>query len=191
MFRPTHFVLGAIVVTALATSSIAAQAPYSPDRATALEMRKEFLTELDSLHSKFMQLAEAFPADKYAWRPAPGVRSVGEVFMHVASEYYYWTPAVFGAVPSSAVEANKAGFEKFEKMSSKPEVLKHLQEGFAYGRQAVAALDEAKITGIHKIFKRDTQVIEESIDMMGDLNEHLGQLIAYARMNGVKPPWSK
>ena len=75
MFRPTHFVLDAIVVTALATSSIAAQ--------------------------------------------APGVRSVGEVFMHVASEYYFFTPAVFGAVPSPVVEANKAGFEKFEKMSSK------------------------------------------------------------------------
>ena len=104
MFRPTHFVLGAIVVTALATSSIAAQ--------------------------------------------APGVRSVGEVFMHVASEYYFFTPAVFGAVPSPVVEANKAGFEKFEKMSSKPEVLKHLQEGFAYGRQAVATLDEAKIIGL-------------------------------------------
>jgi hypothetical protein len=119
MFRPTHFMLGSLVDTALATSSIAAQAPYSPDRATALEMRKEFLTELDSLHSKFMQLAEAFPADKYAWRPAPGGRSVGEVFMHVASEYYFFTPAVFGAVPSPVVEANKAGFEKFEKMSSK------------------------------------------------------------------------
>jgi hypothetical protein len=191
MFHPTHFVLGAIVVTALATSSIAAQAPYSPDRATALEMRKEFLTELDSLHSKFMQLAEAFPADKYAWRPAPGVRSVGEVFMHVASEYYFFTPAVFGAVPSPVVEANKAGFEKFEKMSSKPEVLKHLQEGFAYGRQAVATLDEAKITGIHRIFNRDRQVIQMSLDMISDLHEHLGQLIAYARMNGVRPPWSK
>ena len=82
-------------------------------------MRKEFLTELDSLHSKFMQLAEAFPADKYTWRPAPGVRSVGDVFMHVASEYYFFTPAVFDAVPSPVVEANKAGFEKFEKVSSK------------------------------------------------------------------------
>ena len=154
-------------------------------------MRKEFLTELDSLQSKFMQLADAFPTDKYAWRPAPGVRSVGEVFMHVASEYYFWTPAVFGTTPSPVVEGNKVGFEKFEKMSSKPEVLKYMTEGFAYGRQAIASLDEAKITGIHKVFNRDTQVIAMSIDMMGDLHEHLGQLIAYARMNGVKPPWSK
>jgi hypothetical protein len=191
MYRPSNHVLGTLLSLAMIAGPAAARAQYSPDRATALEMRKEFLTELDSLQSKFTQLANAFPADKYSWRPAPGVRSVGEVFMHVASEYYYWTPAVFGTTPSPVVEGNKAGFEKFEKMSSKPEVLKHLKEGFAYGRQAIASLDEAKITGIHKVFNRDTQVISMSIDMMGDLNEHLGQLIAYARMNGVKPPWSK
>ena len=117
MFRPALRLLGVILAVALAAP--AARAQYSPDRATALEMRREFLTELDSLQSKFMQLAEIFPADKYAWRPAPGVRSVGDVFMHVASEYYFFTPAVFDAVPSPVVEANKAGFEKFEKVSSK------------------------------------------------------------------------
>lgn len=190
MLRPTHRLLGTIVALALVAPA-AAHAQYSPDRATAFEMRKEFLSDLDSLHAKFTALAEAFPADKYSWRPAPGVRSVGEVFMHVASEFYFYTPAIFGAVPSPVVEGNRAGFEKFEKMSSKPEVLKHLKEGFAYGRQAVAVLEEAKITGVHKIFGHDRQVIEMSFDMTDDLHEHLGQLIAYARMNGVKPPWSK
>jgi hypothetical protein len=193
MFHPTHRLFGAIVAFAfaLAAPAAAAQAQYSTDRATALEVRKEFLTDLDSLHSKFESLAAAFPAGKYSWRPAPGVRSVGEVFMHVASEFYFYTPAVFGATPSPVVEANTAGFERFEKMSSKPEVLKHLKEGFAYGREAVASLDEAKIVGIHKIFGRDHQMIEMSFDMTDDLHEHLGQLIAYARMNGIKPPWSK
>ena len=191
MSRPTHRLLGAVLAFAMVSAPGAAKAQYSPDRATALEVRKEFLSDLDSLHSKFTRLAEAFPADKYSWRPAPGVRSVGEVFMHVASEYYYWTPVVFGAAPSPVVEGNKAGFEKFEKMSSKPEVLKYLKEGFAYGRQAVAGLDDSKITGLHKIFGHDSHVIQMSFDMTDDLHEHLGQLIAYARMNGVKPPWSK
>jgi hypothetical protein len=139
MLRPTHRLLGTIVALALVVPA-ASHAQYSPDRATAFEMRKEFLSDLDSLHAKFTALAEAFPADKYSWRPAPGVRSVGEVFMHVASEFYFYTPAIFGAVPSPVVEGNRAGFEKFEKMSSKPEVLKHLKEGYTYGRQAVAAM---------------------------------------------------
>jgi uncharacterized damage-inducible protein DinB len=190
MYRPLHRLPGAILALALVVPA-AAHTQYSPDRATALEVRKEFLTDLDSLHSKFLQLAEAFPGDKYAWRPAPGVRSVGEVFMHVASEYYFYTPAVWGATPSPILEAKKESFDKFEKMSSKPEVLKHLKEGFAFGRKAVASLEDEKIVGIHKIFNHDRQAIEMTLDMTDDLHEHLGQLIAYARMNGVKPPWSK
>jgi hypothetical protein len=189
MFRRTHGIIAALAVFAVATPALAQK--YAPDRATALEVRKEFLTDLDSLHSKFVALAEAFPADKYSWRPAPGVRSVGEVFMHIASEFYFWTPTIYGATASPVVEGNKAGFEKFEKMSSKPEVLKHLKEGFAYGRQQIAGLDDAKIIGLHKSFGQDRQVIEMTLDMTDDLHEHLGQLIAYARMNGVKPPWTK
>jgi hypothetical protein len=181
-----------IAVIALAAVAPAAHAQqYAPDRATALEVRKEFLTDLDSLHSKFVALAEAFPADKYSWRPAPGVRSVGEVFMHIASEFYFWTPTDFGATASPVVEGNKAGLEKFERMSSKADVLKHLKEGFAYGRQSIAGLDESKIIGLQKSFGQDRQVIQMTLDMTDDLHEHLGQLIAYARMNGVKPPWSK
>jgi uncharacterized damage-inducible protein DinB len=190
MFRHSRRLL-VVAALALLSSAKSAHAQYSPDRATALEVRKEFLTDLDSLHSKFSALAEAIPADKYSWRPAPGVRSVGEVLMHVASEFYYWTPAVFGAKPSPVVEANKAGFEKFEKMASKPEVLKHLKEGFAYGRAAVSGLEDSKITGTQKVFGHDRQIVEMTLDMTDDLHEHLGQLIAYARMNGIKPPWSK
>ena len=112
--------------------------------------------------------------------------------MHVASEFYFWTPAVFGATPSPVVEGNKAGFEKFERMSSKPEVLRHLKEGFAYGRaRRSRAWTIPGSPGLHKVFGHDRQVIEMSFDMTDDLHEHLGQLIAYARMNGVKPPWSK
>src|SRR5205823_503679 len=53
-----------------------------PNRESALEVRKQFLSDLDTLQTKFLALAEAFPANKYSWRPAQGVRSVGEAFMH-------------------------------------------------------------------------------------------------------------
>ncbi len=192
MFRPALRMLGVLAAFELVTPARAALAQYSPDRATAVEVRKEFLADLDEgLQKKFLALAEAIPADKYSWRPAPGVRSVGEVFMHVASEYYFWTPAVFGATPSPVVQRADSGLARFERMSSKPEVLKHLKEGFAYANQVVSGLDEAKITGIQKVFGRDRQIIQMSFVMTSDLHEHLGQLIAYARMNGVTPPWSK
>src|SRR5262249_33866570 len=75
----------AAVAFAVIAPELSAQAP---NREAALETRKWFLADLDTLQSKFLALANAIPAEKYSWRPAPGVRSIGEAFMHVASEYY-------------------------------------------------------------------------------------------------------
>ena len=175
----------------LVAQPAAGQAPKSLDPAAAAEVRARFLTELDSLQSRFLQLADAIPAEKYAWRPAPGVRSVGEAFMHVASEFYVFTPMAYGAAPSPVVGRGREAFQKFEGMSTKADVLKHLKEGFAYGRQAVAAVPADSLGVARKLFGADRTIVETSFLMGGDLHEHLGQLIAYARVNGVKPPWSK
>jgi uncharacterized damage-inducible protein DinB len=172
---------------ACATSPLAAQS--ATDAAVAL--RKSYLADVEDMQGKFLQLAEAFPADKYSWRPAPGVRSVGEVFMHVASEYYAWSPRSFGAAPSPAVTMTPEGFKKFEANASKDSVLKHLKDGFAYGKQAVEGVDPTTLVGTRKFFGRDATTADVALGMAGDLHEHMGQLIAYARMNGVKPPWSK
>jgi hypothetical protein len=160
-------------------------------RDAAVEVRMRFLSDLDTLQSKFLALAEAFPAEKYSWRPAPGVRSVGEAFMHVASEYYVYTPMAYGATPSPVVGRGREAFQKFEANSSKAEVLKHLKEGFAYTRQALSGIEAGQLGGTRKLFGGDHTIIETSFAVTDDLHEHLGQLIAYARMIGVTPPWSK
>ena len=157
----------------------------------AVALRKSYLADIEDMQGKFVQLAEAIPADKYSWRPAPGVRSIGEAFMHVASEYYAWSPRSFGATPSPVVTMSREGFEKFESNSSKDSVVKHLKEGFAYGKQAVEGVDPATLVGTKKFFGRDATTADIALGMAGDLHEHMGQLIAYARMNGIKPPWSK
>jgi hypothetical protein len=162
-----------------------------PNRDAALEVRKQYLADLDTLQSKFLALANAFPAEKYSWRPAPGVRSVGEVFMHVASEYYVFAPMAYGAPRSPLIARGQENFKKFESMSSKDDVLKHLKEGFAYTKQQIGGIDVGQLTGSRKLFGGDHNIIETSFAMTDDLHEHLGQLIAYARMNGVTPPWSK
>ena len=180
---------GALVALAMtfAPRPIAAQTPA--DNAAAL--RKSYLGAVEELQGKFLQLAEAFPADKYSWRPAPGVRSVGEVFMHVASEYYAWSPRSFGAPPSPVVTMTREGFQQFESNATKENVLKHLKEGYTYGRQAVEAVDPATLVGTKKFFGTDATTADIALGMSGDLHEHLGQLIGYARMNGIKPPWTK
>ena len=183
----------ALLVAALAIGGSArpAAAQDLPNRETAIAIRKQFVEDLDSLQSKFLSLAEAFPADKYAWRPGPGVRSVGEVFMHVASEYYVFAPMAYGATRSPLIPRGPDSFKTFESKSTKADVAKHLKEGFAYTKQQIQGLDPAAITGTKKLFGGDRTIIETSFAMTDDLHEHLGQLIAYARMNGVVPPWSK
>ncbi len=184
-------VLPLVALLALVTSAERLGAQDILPRAAAIEVRARFVSDLDTLQHKFLALAEAIPADKYSWRPAPGVRSIGEAFMHVASEYYLFTPMAYGATPSPIIKRAQGETAKFEAMSTKADVMQHLTDGFAFTRQAVMGLDEAKITGTQKLFGGDRTIIETSLIMSGDLHEHLGQLIAYARANGVKPPWSK
>jgi len=162
-----------------------------PARDAAIAVRQTYLNDVASLQEKFLALAEAIPAEKYSWRPAPGVRSIGEVLMHVASEYYVWQPRTFTAEPSTVVGTGRDAFEKFEANASKENVLKHLKEGYAYGKQAVEAVDPTKLVGTRKYFGRDVTTVQTAFFMSGDLHEHLGQLIAYARVNGIKPPWSR
>ncbi len=189
-FRHRSFVA---VLSGLALLAAAAPggAQDVPSRESAIEMRKQFMADLDTMYSKFTALAEAIPAEKYSWRPAEGVRSIGEAFQHVSSEFYVFTPMSYGAAASPVVARSREGFQKFEAMSTKPDVLKHLKESFAYTKQALMGLDDAAITGKRKLFGQDMTIMHTSLIMSGDLHEHLGQLIAYARMNGVKPPWSK
>ena len=182
-----------VVVAAIALASIAgtAAAQDVPSRESAVEIRKRFLVDLDTLHSKFVALAEAIPAEKYSWRPAAGVRSIGEAFMHVASEYYVYTPMSYGATRSPVIPRGAEAFKTFESKSTKADVQKHLKEGFAYMKQQIEGLDPTAITGTKQIFGGPRTIIESSFIMSGDLHEHLGQLIAYARTNGIAPPWSK
>ena len=179
----------AAVFAAAAARPLAAQEAITRD--AALEIRKQFVADLDSLQSKFLQLANAIPEDKYSWRPGAGVRSIGEAFMHVASEYYVYTPMSYGAPPSPVVGHEQDSFKKFESMSTKADVLKHLNEGFAYMRQSLTGLDPVAITGTKKLFGKDRTIAETTLIMSDDLHEHLGQLIAYSRMNGIRPPWSR
>lgn len=186
-----------VAALAIAAAALAAVVPHTlaaqgaPNVDAAREVRTQFLNDLDTLHTKFLALAEAIPADKYSWRPAPGVRSVGEAFMHSASEFYTFAPAAYGAQRSPIIERSREGFKKFESNSTKADVLKHLKEGFAYTKQAITALPDTSIAGTRKVFGGDHTIIETSFAVSDDLHEHLGQLIAYARMVGVTPPWSK
>jgi len=161
------------------------------DAKGALEVKTKYLADLDTVHVKVLALANAIPADKYSWRPGEGVRSVSETFMHIATEYYLYVPMLIGAKPFAEMGAPRELGPKLNAITSKAEVIDYLNKSWAYGKAQVEGVDAAKLAGKMKMFGREVTFPEMALGMAGDLHEHLGQLIAYARMNKVVPPWSK
>ena len=184
--------------TALATLSLAALAllAAAPARAQdvinkegAALVKASFINDLDTLRGKFVGLAEAFPQDKYTWRPMEGVRSVAEVLMLAAFEGYNFIPTSFGAKGADLGTREEAG--KLRMLTDKAQVIEHLNKGFAHAKQQLESLDASALTGKHKVMGQDMSASQTALAIGGDLHEHLGQLIAYARMNHIVPPWSK
>jgi uncharacterized damage-inducible protein DinB len=159
------------------------------DVSGASHMRAAYMADLDTVHAKITALANAIPEDKYTWRPTAGVRSISEVIMHVATEYYFWGPQSIGAAPAPEVANPKQSIPMLEKIASKKDVIDHLDKSWSYMKSKVNAADPTKLTGNYAPW--NTTLDRASYEMSGDLHEHLGQLIAYARSVGVKPPWSK
>src|ERR1043165_8846421 len=116
MIRSQLLRLLTVIAVAVAAAAPEASAQV-PNRESAIETRKWFMADLDTLQNKMLALANAIPAEKYSWRPAPGVRSIGEAFMHVASEYYVFTPMAYGAARSPVIPRGPENMTKFESAS--------------------------------------------------------------------------
>lgn len=174
-------VFRAIVALPLITAALAAQAPAAPQG-----WRQEFLAVMQGTADKYIQLAEAMPAEQYAWRPAAGVRSVAEVLLHVATANYGLAPRLGGQLPAGV---NVQGLER--STTDKAEVIRHLRAAFAHFRATVEAFPESGAERMVPFFGPPQITARHFLYFNADHNgEHLGQLIAYARMNGVTPPWS-
>jgi uncharacterized damage-inducible protein DinB len=148
--------------------------------------RAEFFQEMAYYEQRFTRLAEAVPAEKYSWRPAEGVRSIGEVYAHIVAANYGLARAL-GTQPP-------AGFDPkaiTAAANDKPKIVQALKDSFAHFRQAVAALSDADADKPQKMFGQQTTVRGSFIMITGHTGEHLGQSIAYARANGIVPPWTE
>jgi hypothetical protein len=183
----------AVAVAALAIVVFATAAPARAQdvmtKESAAALKTAFSADVEAMHQKFLGLANAFPQDKYSWRPMEGVRSVSEVLMLAAMEGYMFIPNSFGAKPAELGSRDEV--QKLRTLSDKTQVIDHLNKGFAHAKKELEALDPATLTGKRKVFGQDRSAAEIALFVGGDLHEHLGQLIAYARSNHIVPPWSK
>src|SRR5882724_3060878 len=182
----TIFAVVALAALATAIPAAAQINPYKEGTPGVTGYRSEVLAEVIVQEDKFTRLAEAIPADKYTWRPAPDVRSFAEVFLHVSAANYNIYTLIGAKVPEGL---DVRGLEK--STTDKAKIVATLKDSFAHAKAAIKAMPDADL--------------EKSLDWFGGKNtergvllfvvrhaaEHLGQSIAYARMAGVTPPWTE
>jgi uncharacterized damage-inducible protein DinB len=172
LFLPLVLACGAVSLTA---QSAPAKVPG---------FRGLFLKQLDDVQSKVVSLAEAVPQEKYSWRPAEGVRSIAEVYGHIASANYF-LPNFIGVKPPATFSPAIA------KETDKAKLVEALKSSFEHLRQVALNMPEADLEKPVKLFGQDTTYEGVLFLIANHMHEHLGQSIAYARTNGVTPPWSK
>jgi uncharacterized damage-inducible protein DinB len=131
------------------------------------------------------ELAEAIPADKYSWRPAPGVRSVSEVFMHITLANFWLLSTTGPKMPPDL----KREMEKT--VTKKADVIAWLKRSLEAVKTARAQLKPGDMERKAKVDGKTVTVDGMYLRIIVHDNEHMGQLVAYARMNGIVPPWSK
>jgi uncharacterized damage-inducible protein DinB len=163
-----------------AAVSLSAQPP-----AKTAGFRDMFLDQLKDVETKIVGLAEAMPEEKYNWRPEEGVRSIKEVYLHIAFANYF-LPSFIGAKPPAGVSP---AMEKAP--ADKAKVLETVKTSFAHIRQIVTNLPDADLDKPTKFFGQDMTYRQILFFTANHMHEHLGQSIAYARTNHVMPPWSK
>ena len=131
-----------------------------------------------------LALAEATPEDKYAWRPAPGVRSFAEVYMHIAL-------ANFGLLSYTGPKLPEGvGADTEKKITDKSQVIDWLTQSFEAVKAERAKVKQADFARVVKVGKYAGTVEGMYMRIIVHANEHMGQAVAYARMAGFAPPWS-
>jgi uncharacterized damage-inducible protein DinB len=140
--------------------------------------------EWTHVSQQLVALADATPTEKFAWRPAPGVRSTSEVYMHIVMANFYLLSVTGPKMPGLKEDAEKT-------VTSKPEVIAWLKRSLQAVKEAHLAEKPDDLRRKVHIMDRDATVDGMYLRIIVHANEHMGQLVAYARMTGVVPPWSK
>jgi len=134
---------------------------------------------------QLIALAEATPEKNFAWRPAPGVRSTSEVYMHIVIANFYLLSVTGPKMPPELT------LDSEKNITSKAEVISCLKRSLDAVRQAHQSESPSDLARKVKVQGRDSTVGDMYLRIIIHDNEHMGQLVAYARMTGVVPPWSK
>lgn len=176
-----------LAVIAAPLSALAAEAPApSPMPTVAPGVKADMLVWIEDAEKKLLDLATATPETKFASRPAKGARSVAEVFVHVISANYF-LPSIAGVKAPESFDGKTA--EKT--LTKKADILTALRDSFAHAKKALAETPDASMDKPVDLFGNKSTVRGVFLLVLSHGQEHLGQSIAYARSNGITPPWTE
>ena len=182
--------LGVLLLFVGMSARVLAASPQTSDAATdhtapSYDMKAQSLADLQAVQKKFVDLANAIPADKFTWRPSADSRSFAEVFLHVAGERY----GILGLMGATA----PAGFDRktFEKSTTdRAKIIDELNKSWEFAQKAINGMSNADFAKLLPKLGPQANAGDVVYILVADAHEHLGQLVAYARENGIVPPWT-
>src|SRR6202167_3842680 len=179
-------VCGLLTIASMAfgaeTQNAAASADHTPP---SYDMKPQSLLDLETMQKKFVDLANALPADKLTWRPSSDSRSFAEVFLHVAGERYQILHLMGTELP--------AGFDgkTYEKSTTdKARIVEELNKSWEFTQKAINGMSNADFAKMLPKLGPQANAGDVVYILVADAHEHLGQSVAYARENGIVPPWT-
>ena len=183
-------ILSSICIACVLNAGALSTHAQTPDASTdhsapSYDMKAQALLDLQAVNKKCVDLAEVLPSDKLIWRPSPDTRSFAEVFLHVAGERYAFL-SMIGANPPAGFKAGE--FDK--STTEKGRIIEALNQSWDFASKAINGMSNADFAKL--LPKLGPQANEGDVVylLVADAHEHLGQLVAYSRQNGIVPPWT-
>ena len=161
--------------------AVALVLPLAQAQAQPAGLQAAFAKDAGTLSDKFTGLARVM-SGKYDWKPGQGVRSVADVFNLIVKENGLLAGVLSGTPNTAAAPAPITDPEKMQEA---------LKASYLNLQKAITGLSDSDLQTPVKLFGRDMTKLGALMLLLADQHEHLGQSIAYARTNGVVPPWSK
>lgn len=170
----------------LAGLSLFLLVPSAHGQETFDDVKQGFFQRYNYGASRLAQLAEVLPEETFDWKPNEGAMSMERVFMHIIRYNYLYPESALGIASPEGIEV-----DNLEEMTGKETVLAHLQDSFDHVRNALEGMSDEELHQKVEFYGSETQAINVFLQLQAHMAEHVGQLLAYSRMNDVVPPWSR
>lgn len=136
--------------------------------------------------SRVLELAKAMPAEKYSWRPGEEVYSVREIYTHIASTNYYYLQNSLD-IPAP----DDVNVDEIESITGKDSVVTVLEQSIKHVQESIDKMPASKLSEQTEMYGRTVNGQAVLMQLITHMSEHVGQSIAYARTNGIVPPWNR